>query len=221
MLNGQCSTWKEVLAGVPQGSLLGLLFFLVYINDLPVGLQSNVKIFADDTSLFSVMLDSLKLLTLLNSDLRLIMKWAVQLKMSFNSDPSKQAVSQKKINTSQHPALIFNNDVVCSKDSHKHLGMVLDKKLTFNHHLKEKISKANKGIGLVTRLHPYLPRKTLVNIYKAFVRPHLDYGDTIYDTPSNDNFCHKIESVQYNAALAITGAIRGTSREKNFTKNWV
>ena len=92
--------------------------------------------------------------------------------------------------------------------------MVLDKKLTFNHHLKEKISKANKGIGLITRLYPYLPRKTLVNIYKAFVRPHLDYGDIIYDNPSNDTFCHKIESVQYNAALAITGAIRGTSREK-------
>ena len=68
------------------------------------------------------MLDSLKSLTLLNSDLRLIMKWAVQRKMSFNPDPSKQAVDiifSKKLNTSQHPALIFNNDVVCSKDSHK------------------------------------------------------------------------------------------------------
>ena len=165
VLNGQCSTWKEVLAGVPQGSILGPLFFIVYINDLPVGLQSNVKIYADETSLFSVMVDSLKSLTLLNSDLRLIMKWAVQWKMSFNPDPSKQEVEiifSKKLNISQHPALIFNNDVVCSKDSHKHLGMVLDKKLTFNHHLKEKISKANKGIGLITRLIPYLPRKTLV-----------------------------------------------------------
>ena len=63
-------------------------------------------------------------------------------------------------------------------------------------------------------MYPYLPRKTLVNIYKAFVRPHLDYGDIIYDNPSNDTFWHKIESVQCNAALAITGAIRGTSREK-------
>ena len=92
--------------------------------------------------------------------------------------------------------------------------MVLDKKLTFNHHLKEKISKENKGMGLITRLYPYLPRKTLVNIYKAFVRPHLDYGDIIYDNQSNDTFCQKIESVQHNAGLAITGAIRGTSREK-------
>ena len=81
--------------------------------------------------------------------------------------------------------------------------------------MKEKISKANKGIGLITCLYPYLPRKTLVNnSYKAFVRPHLDYGDIIYDNPNNDTFCHKIESVQYNAALEITCAIRGTSREK-------
>ena len=84
--------------------------------------------------------------------------------------------------------------------------------------MKEKFSKANKGIGLITRLYAHLPRKTLINIYKAFVRPHLDYGDIIYDNPGNDTFCHKIESVQYNAALAITGAIRGTSREKLYQK---
>ena len=86
--------------------------------------------------------------------------------------------------------------------------------LNFGHHLKEKIYKANKGIGLITRLRAYLPRKTLVDIYKAFVRSHLYYGDIIYDNPGNDTFSHKIETVQYNAALAITGAIRGTSREK-------
>ena len=140
------------------------------------------------------MLDSLKSLTLLN-DLRLIMKLAFQWKMSFNPDTSKQEVEiifSKKVNTYQHPALIFNNYVVCYKDSHKHLGMVLDKKLTFNHHLKEKISKTNKGIGLITRSYPYLPRETLVNIYKAFVRPHLDYGDIIYDNASNDNFAIKL-----------------------------
>ena len=88
------------------------------------------------------------------------------------------------------------------------------KKLSFNHHLKEKIAKANKVIGMITRLYTYLPRHTLINIYKAFVRPHLDYGDIIYDNPINESFCNKIESVQYNAALAITRAIRGTSREK-------
>ena len=60
----------------------------------------------------------------------------------------------------------------------------------------------------------YLPRQSLLNIYKSFIRPHLDYGDVIYDQPHNDTFCRMIESVQYNAALAITGAIKGSSRER-------
>ena len=67
---------------------------------------------------------------------------------------------------------------------------------------------------MINRLYDYLPRHTLVNIYKAFIRQHLDYGDIIYDNRCNETFCSKIESVQYNAALAITRAIRGTSREK-------
>ena len=70
--------------------------------------------------------------------------------MLFNPDPSKQAIEvlfSRSATHILHPVLTFNDNVICSKDSHKHLGMVLDKKLTFGHHLKEKISKANKGIG--------------------------------------------------------------------------
>lgn len=96
----------------------------------------------------------------------------------------------------------------------KHLGLILDNKLGFDHHLNKKICKANKGISLIKRLHNYLPRQSLLCIYKSFIRPHLDYADVIYDQPHNDSFCNKIESVQYNAALAITKAIRGTSRER-------
>ena len=90
----------------------------------------------------------------------------------------------------------------------------LDEKLNFNHHVKEKITKANKGIGVIKKLSNTLPRDALLTIYKSFVRPHLDYGDIIYDQPQNESFCNKLESIQYNAALAITGAIRGTSKTK-------
>ena len=137
--------------------------------------------------------------------------------MSFNPDPSKQAkeiVFSKNRCVTQLPVLMFNNNVVSSTDSHKHLGMILDSKLSFIKHLKEKISIANKGIGIIRRLYNFLPRFTLINIYKAYVRPHLYYGDIIYDNSSNASLSQMIESVQYNAALAITGAIRGSSREK-------
>ena len=96
--------------------------------------------------------------------------------------------------------------------------MHLDEKLTFNHHINEKIAKANKEIGIICKLAHMLPRQSLITIYKSFIWPHLDYGDIIYDQPNNESFCNLIERVQYNAALAITGAIKGTSQLKIYNE---
>ena len=92
--------------------------------------------------------------------------------------------------------------------------MYLDLKLDFLGHLKNIHAKVNRSITLLRKLQIILPRPTLLTIYKAFIRPHLDHGDTIYDQAYNDSFHQKLESIQYNAALAITGAIRGNSSEK-------
>ena len=91
---------------------------------------------------------------------------------------------------------------------------ILDAKLTFEEHLKNVFNKANKTIGLLRKLSNLLPRQALVTIYKSFIRPHLDCGDVLYDQAFNNSFQAKMESIQYNACLAITGAIPGTSREK-------
>ena len=74
--------------------------------------------------------------------------------------------------------------------------------------------KISKTLGLLRKLHNLLPRSALTTTYKAFVRPHLDYGDILYDQAYNMSFHHKLESIQYNAFLAITGTIQGTSKEK-------
>ena len=81
--------------------------------------------------------------------------------------------------------------------------------MDLSYHINEKISKE---IGVIKKLSNMLPRHSLVTIYKAFVRPHLDYRGILYDQPNNESLCQKIESIQYNAGLAITGAIRGTSQ---------
>ena len=92
--------------------------------------------------------------------------------------------------------------------------MHLDAKLNFEKHLDNIMSTVAKTIGLLRQPEAVLPRPSLVTIYKAFIRPHLDYGDIIYDRAYNESFHQKLESIQYNAALAITRAIRGTSRAK-------
>ena len=217
LLNGQTSKWSQIKAGVPQGSVLGPLLFLVYINDLPEGLTSNVKLFADDTSIFSVVRDSSSSSLSLNEDLSKISQWGYKWKMLFNPDASKQAqevVFSRKKNPSNHNDIYFNNMPLNRKNTQKHLGLYLDAKLNFSEHINEKIKKAVKGITVTKELNVTLPRSPLLAIYKFFIRPHLDYGDVIYDQPNNNRLSEKNESIQYNAASAITGAIRGTSREK-------
>ena len=111
VLNGQHSSWTNIEAGVPQGSILGPLFFLVYINDLSDGLTSNPKLFADDTSLFFFIHNINSTANDLNSDLMKISNWAFQWKMRFNPEPNKQAqevVFSRKINKIDHPSLYFN-----------------------------------------------------------------------------------------------------------------
>ena len=124
--------------------------------------------------------------------------------MSFNLDVSKQAqecIFSRKQAKLVHPDLVFNNTSVHQTHCQKHLGVYLDMKLNFKLHIKEKISKAMKGIGIIKKLSNVLPRKSLITIYKSFVRPRLDYGDLIYDPPNNESFCQQIVSVQYKLPL--------------------
>ena len=172
---------------MPQGSILGPLFFLVYINDLTADLKCSAKLFADDTSLFTVVRDPNAAANDMNHDLELIGQWAHDWKMSFNPDPQKQAVElllSKKRTGIDHPVVLFNDIPVKKVEEHKHLGLILDTKLSFSAHIKAAISKTRKGIGLLKYLSKYLPRHTLNELYKLYVRPHLDYGDVIYHIPS-------------------------------------
>ena len=94
--------------------------------------------------------------------------------------------------------------------------MILDSKVRYENHLQSVFRRVNKTIILLRKFQSTLPRKSLVTIHKSFIRPYLDYGDVIYDRASNESFHKSLESLQYSAAIAITGAIRGTSSEKLF-----
>ena len=139
----------------------------------------------------------------MNHDLDIIKRWAHKWRMSFNADPSKQAVtfSRKRIQV-EHPVILFNDTSVMKVTQHKHLGLILGGKLSFSHHIQA----------------------TLIELCKLYVWPYLDYGDIIYHIPHKishygqhitlNNRMDKLDPVQYSAALAVTGTWRSTSREK-------
>ena len=134
------TNWLSIRAGVPQGSVLEPLLFLIYINDLPEGLNSEVKLFADDTSLFSIVNCVNTSASTLNSDLLKIQDWAYQWKMSFNPDLTKQAheiIFSRKKNATTHPPLFFNNSEIKLSSNQKHLGLTLDSELSFNEHIND------------------------------------------------------------------------------------
>ena len=148
-------SWANVRSGVPQGPILGPLLFFNYINDLANNLSSNVKLFAADTSLFSVVHYVNASARELKDDLKKIKKLVFQWKMNSNPDPSKQAqevIFSRKIKKLPHPSLVFNNNNVLQASSQKHLGLTLDAKLTFDEHLNNVRKKVNKTIGLLRKL---------------------------------------------------------------------
>ena len=115
IINGESSDYFPIESGVPQGSVLGPLLFLIYINDLETDIKSNIKFFADDTMLFSKVFDPATSANALNNDLLSIQKWAHQWKMEFNPDPTKQATEilfSCKKNKTAHPQVMFNGQIV-------------------------------------------------------------------------------------------------------------
>ena len=149
------------------GFCVGTSSILIYVNDLPNGIGSICKIFLDDTSPFSKVKDETFSDTQLNNDLNKISKSAFQWKMLFNPDPKRE--------TENYPSLGFNGTKVQLANSQKHLVLILCKQIG----------------GIMKRLSLVLSRKSLLTIYKYFVRPNLDYADIFYDKPFNESFKRK------------------------------
>ena len=117
-----------------------------------------------------------------------------------------------------HPSLTFNNIPVAQVGSLKHFGISLNSKLNFDEHLRNIQPKVNRIIGIIHNLQHVLPRSALLTIYKSFSRPHLDYGDIIYNKAYNESFKSKLESIQCNAALAITDVMKGIFKRETLSK---
>ena len=137
-MNRHVSSWVDVTTGVSQGSIPGPLLFLIYINDLANGLCSNAKLFADTTSLFSVIHEINTTANELSNDLTKINSWTYQCEMSSKQDP--EVIFSHKSKKITHRPLIFNNIQVSQSSSQKHLRAInilqtLENGRTFKNHM--------------------------------------------------------------------------------------
>ena len=199
-------------AGVPQGSRLGPILFLLYIDDIIEGLETDPSLFADDTSLVATGEDTTETTMALNRDLLKIANWADLWKVKFNAKKSKDLIfSHQKLNNS--PPILLHGQPIDRVGSHKHLGLTLQPDLIYSLHLATVIKSANLKLATLFSAR-LLSRKTLEMSYKMYVRSKIDYCLQVYGPTLNKTQIAKLDKVQYRAARLATQTMKSTSREK-------
>ena len=215
VLNGQASDWTSVQAGVPQGSILGPLLFLIYINDIVKDIGCSIRLFADDTSLYIIVESPQTAANLINADLSNIDEWAADWLVNFHAKKSFSMVLTRKLHPPQHPPLFMNNTMLPETDTHKHLGLTLTNSCTWSKHINEISSKAWIRLNLMRTLKFRICRKSLEHMYHTFIRPLLEYCDVVWDNCSAENK-KQLESIHVEAGRIITGATKLCSIERLF-----
>lgn len=212
IINGVSSNPLKTTAGVPQGSILGPLLFLIYINDLVDKLHCDPHLFADDTFLLDFFVNPLLSATRVNRDLATISEWGATWKVIFNPVKTMYMIATKKTAPINYPDLVFSDTSIKRVDNHKHLGLYITQNFTWTHHIDCTIVKASKRLHLINQVKYYLPRRSLCSLYTNMVLPIIEYCDVIYDNCSmKDSLA--LENVQRRAALMCTGAYRHTSND--------
>ena len=203
--------WYFVSAGVPQGSVLGPLLFLVYINDITSVVQhSKVRLYADDTCLYNIVKDPAVTADEINEDLKNISEWAKKWLIDFNALKTKSLIISNK-KTTHHPNVLFNDIVIEEVTSHKHLGMTISSTLKWKTHFDGIISKSRKRLQTLKYIKYKVSRKTLEILYNMFVLPILDYGDALY-AGSYELELDDLDKIHEDAMRIVTGGISRCNR---------
>ena len=216
VIKGEMSDVKRVSAGVPQGSVLGPLLFLVYINDIVDNIDSVMKLFADDTSMSLSTNNTIVRTNTLNADLDKVAVWATKWKVNFN-EAKTELVNTKRGN---NPVLDlnFNNHTLQNKESHKHLGITLQSNCRWGEHIESIIRKTTMLINCLPSFKYKLSRKALETMYRSFILPIFDYADVIWDN-CTDYQSNLLENLHIDAPCTVIGAVRGTSHAKSLRES--
>ncbi|PJE78081.1 hypothetical protein CI610_02987 [invertebrate metagenome] len=202
-INDSISSRKTINAGVPQGSVLGPLFFLLYINDISCELSSLSRLFADDTSLSYSSHDLNTIEADANADLIKLEVWSKEWLMSFNPTKTEALVISNR-QLPFIPSLTFNNTPIQITNQHKHLGVVFSNDCKWNIHVEYMVKKVNKYIATLRKLKLILNRNTLEKMYLTYIRPLLEYACEVWDNCGTTNLL-LLEKINLEAARIVTG----------------
>jgi len=201
VLDGEVSDKREVTSGVPQGSVLGPLLFIIYINDLPNLLTSKIKLFADDCLLYQIISSPNDSLSLQN-DLALIDTWCHDWQMTLNYDKCQVMHVTKSRNPANHP-YVLGPRVLDTTDVYRYLGVDIHKDLKWNHHVDRIVSKSKSALYVVRKVFNKAPTNVKSTAVFTLVRPILEYGGAVFD-PNEKGLIAAIEMVQRRAARFCT-----------------
>ena len=197
-VNGSRSGWAPVPSGVPQGSVLAPLLFLLYVNDLPNHLSSGVKIFADDSKLYrSVSLPADP--STLQKDLDAAVCWADEWQLTFNAAKCK-VLHIGRLN--RHHVYTLNGAALEETEAEKDLGVYMDPNLKFRRQAAAAVSKASQVLAVIRRSFQLLDKSTMPVLFKTLVRPHLEYGNIVWE-PFNRADQQRVERVQRRATKLV------------------
>ena len=215
VINGQSSDWVHILAGVPQGSILGPLLFLIYINDIVKHIGCSIRLFADYTSLYIIVDCPLQSAQLLNTDLQTISDWAAAWLVTFNPIKTLSMLILRKRNPVLHGPLFMNGTMIKNTSFHNHLGLTFSNTSSWDEHVKSISEKSWSRLHLLKALKFRVSRKSLEKIYFAYIRPLLEYSDTVWDNCSSESK-KLLDAVHVEAAQIVTGATKLCSIDKLF-----
>ncbi|MCG8046320.1 MAG: reverse transcriptase domain-containing protein [Candidatus Thiodiazotropha endolucinida] len=216
LLNDVISPSLSVTAGVPQGSVLGPLLFLIYINDISENLLSLTRLFADDSSLFVSATNMGDLEGILNHDLLIITHWAKQWLIKFNPNKT-EAMLFSYTPREYFPNIVFDGVSVKFVNEHKHLGITFSDNMKWNKHIESILSPASRIIGIMRKLKYDFSRTALNQIYVSYVRPLLEYSSIVWDGCTVEQ-SSSLEKLQNEAARIVTGLTRSVSLERLYTE---
>ena len=204
--NNVMSDTADITFGVPQGSVLGPLLFLIYVNDLPGCIHnSRAQLYADDTVIYQKHQSVCCAVQSLQDDLDRLVRWCDQNKLTINVKKTKAMVFTTSPRKKLPPInLLLRNERLAVVDSYKYLGLTLDSALNYEQHIKYMVKTISHKLFLLTKVRKFLTQVAAERVYKAMILPYFDYADIIYEACTHDKLV-KLQRLQNRSLRCIAG----------------